>query len=195
MPRKQKRYHYIYKTTCKLNNKYYIGIHSTDNLDDGYMGSGKRLWNAIKKHGKENFEVEFLEFFDNRKDLINREIEIVNENFIQDPMCMNIKVGGFGGFINEQHQVKCSKAGNIGYVNKLKTNVEFKEKVSNNTKKRNKNLWQDPEYRNYMIKIINSTTTGKICINNKIQNKFIFPLDLEKMINLGWEKGRLKKIE
>lgn len=34
-------------------------MHSTDNLDDGYVGSGKRLWNSIKKHGKENFEEKY----------------------------------------------------------------------------------------------------------------------------------------
>jgi len=43
MPRKQKKYHYIYKTTNILNYKFYIGMHSTDDLDDGYVGSGKRL--------------------------------------------------------------------------------------------------------------------------------------------------------
>lgn len=96
MPRKEKKYHYIYKTTCKVNNKFYVGIHSTNDLNDGYVGSGKRLWYSIKKHGKENFVVEFLEFFENRKNLIIREIEMVNEDFIQDPMCMNLIKGGGG---------------------------------------------------------------------------------------------------
>lgn len=192
MPRKQKKYHVIYKTTCKVNGKYYVGMHSTDNLDDGYVGSGKRLWYSINKYGKENFEVEFLEFFDSRKDLIDREIEMVNEDLLQDPLCMNLKTGGTGGFINEEHRLKCSTAGNIGYINKLKTDIHFKIKVSNTASNRNKKMWEDPEYRKYMMDHCSSTTTGKICINNNKINKFIFPSDLEKMINTGWKQGRLK---
>lgn len=30
MARRQKKYHYIYKTTCTVNGKYYIGMHSTE---------------------------------------------------------------------------------------------------------------------------------------------------------------------
>jgi hypothetical protein len=43
--------HYIiYKTTNNINGKYYIGQHITDNLDDGYIGSGRRLKIARKKY-------------------------------------------------------------------------------------------------------------------------------------------------
>ena len=60
MARTQKKCHYIYKTTCSITNRFYIGMHSTDNIDDNYLGSGKRLWNSINYHGKENHKKEIL---------------------------------------------------------------------------------------------------------------------------------------
>jgi len=97
MPRKEKKFHYIYKTTNLVNGKYYIGMHTTDNLNDGYIGSGKRLWYSINKYGKENFKCEILEMLPDRSSLKERERELVNEDLLKDPMCINLKVGGIGG--------------------------------------------------------------------------------------------------
>jgi hypothetical protein len=58
--RKQHNYHYIYKTTCTITGKYYVGMHSSSNLEDGYIGSGKKLWNSVRKHGRENHIIEIL---------------------------------------------------------------------------------------------------------------------------------------
>jgi hypothetical protein len=98
LARKEKDYHFIYKTTNIINNKYYIGMHSTNNLEDGYVGSGKRLWYSINKYGKNNFKVEILEFLDNRKLLKEREKELINEKILNEYLCMNLVKGGGGGF-------------------------------------------------------------------------------------------------
>lgn len=84
----------LYKITSKIDNKIYIGVHQTEDLNDGYMGSGARIINAIKKYGKENFEKEILYFFDDQESALIKEREIVNEDFIKDPNTMNIVLGG-----------------------------------------------------------------------------------------------------
>jgi hypothetical protein len=173
MARKQKRYHYIYKTTNTINGKYYIGMHSTDDLTDGYIGSGKRLWYSIKKYGKENFKVEILEFFLDRVSLKNREIELVNEQKINDPLCMNIVYGGGGGFISPEGCKKGGKySGNL-LANRIKTDSEYREKhkqqfLSMTTELRKKGLLQPP---NWMGKKHKEETKQKIGEANSLKQK------------------------
>jgi len=96
MARKQHKYHYIYRTTCSITGKYYVGMHSAVKLNDGYLGSGKVLRRSIRKYGKENHTFEILQFCDSREDLPTKEAEIVNEQLLTDPLCMNLRLGGSG---------------------------------------------------------------------------------------------------
>jgi hypothetical protein len=77
-------YHFIYKTTHQ-NGKYYIGRHSTENLDDGYVGSG--LWPKSIKDRK-SLTREILEFVYDAETLKKREGEYLREHYGQ-PGCMN----------------------------------------------------------------------------------------------------------
>jgi hypothetical protein len=60
-----KKYNYVYITTNLINGKQYVGEHSTDNIEDRYLGSGFQLRMAIKKYGRKNFNKLILEHFDN----------------------------------------------------------------------------------------------------------------------------------
>jgi hypothetical protein len=93
----RRKFHYIYKTTCVITGNYYIGMHSTDNIQDDYLGSGKRLTNSINKHGKENHIREILEFLPDRDSLRKREAMLVREDTITDLKCMNLVPGGNSG--------------------------------------------------------------------------------------------------
>lgn len=90
----RRKFHFIYKTTCLTNNRYYIGMHSSDVIDDGYLGSGRWILNSIKRHGKENHRREILEMFRTRDECCRREEEYVNKQLLSDEMCMNLILGG-----------------------------------------------------------------------------------------------------
>ena len=91
---KEHDYNYFYKITNLLNGHFYYGIHSTNNLEDGYMGSGVRLNEAFNKFGIENFKKEIIKFFDSREELVNYEIENVTEELVNNPECYNAQCGG-----------------------------------------------------------------------------------------------------
>ncbi len=212
MPRKQKKYHYIYKTTNLLSGKYYIGMHSTHNLDDGYYGSGKRLRYSLNKYGKENHKVTILEFLDSRKELKKREEEIVNLNEIGKIKCLNLKVGGYGGFSSKEHQIKCSIAGNLAakksgrnkerlkylFENDEEWTKNFKEAISKAQK--GNQYWVDKKHsekskfkmsithkKNGLQKGDHNSQYGTCWITNSKESKKIFRGD---NIPKGWKLGR-----
>ena len=103
-------FHYLYKTTNSTSGKIYVGVHSTRNLDDGYMGSGKLLRRAITKHGIHRFTKTILMMCDTREAAYDIEGLIVDESFISRPDTYNIATGGYGGFfhINSDQYAKRS---------------------------------------------------------------------------------------
>lgn len=72
----------------------YIGRHSTDNLNDGYLGSGTILKRAIKKYGKHNFEIIILDYYDSFEELVKEEEYIVTLEYCNNDDNYNIVPGG-----------------------------------------------------------------------------------------------------
>lgn len=93
-----KKHNYFYRITNQINWKYYFGIHSTDDLEDGYFGSGKLLKAAIKKHGRENFVLTIIQNYPTRKEASNHERLAVTQTQINDQQCYNVKTGGDNEF-------------------------------------------------------------------------------------------------
>lgn len=105
------KYNIVYKTTNLINNKIYIGVHETDNLEDGYLGTGRMITRAIKKYGRKNFKREILFIFDRQDEAYEKEKELVTESFINNPNTYNLAMGGWGGreFTSKQKQILSEK--------------------------------------------------------------------------------------
>ncbi len=214
MARKEKNIHYLYKTTCLVTNRYYIGMHSTHNLEDGYMGSGKRLRRSIRKYGVENHIREILEFFENRDLLIEAEKKAITPEILTDKNCMNLMAGGKGGFISEEQQRHRSICASNALLEKLKNDdvfmIKYKElhlkgvKNSYTNGVRKKIYFYDWNGKKHSDETKNKISESKknkrkgeknsqygTCwITKDSINKKIKKEEFDSYLNEGWVKGR-----
>lgn len=87
----------VYETTNLVNGKYYIGVtDSTKETFKQYLGSGRKLKQAIKRYGKENFNRVIIASFPDKKSAYRHEKAIVNSDLIMNPNCYNVSIGGGG---------------------------------------------------------------------------------------------------
>jgi hypothetical protein len=175
------------------------------------LGSGKRLRYSVNKYGVENHKREILEFLDSRNELTKREREIVNLNEIAKEECMNLMVGGKGGFISEDQQKLRSSAGGRAAKEKRKNDLSlFKahsERSSKSMKKNheegkiNYNTFFGKKHSEETKKMISEIKKGKNLGNLNSQfgtcwitkegiNKKIKKEEINTFIQQGWVKGR-----
>jgi group I intron endonuclease len=129
---------YIYKTTCLLNNKIYIGKF-TKNYPY-YLGSGIHFKKAMSLYGKENFIKEILESdIEDHEILCEREIFWISHYNATNPdIGYNISHGGQGAFgykHTEEHNNKIAEAqkGEKSYWWGKKRSEKTKRKISENS--------------------------------------------------------------
>jgi hypothetical protein len=214
MARKEKTIHYLYKTTCLTTGRYYVGMHSTCNLEDGYMGSGLRLRRSIRKYGIDNHKKEILEFFESRELLIEAEKQAITPEMVTDNNCMNLMGGGKGGFISGEQQRHRSICAYKAFSEKMKNdnvfNIKYKESHSKGLKKsydegvREKKYFYDWNGKTHSeetkLKISevkkgkyngeNNPSYGTCWITKEGTNKKIKKEELDSHLNEGWVKGR-----
>lgn len=144
--------HLVYKITNNVNSRYYIGVHSTNNLDDGYMGSGMLIRRAIAKYGIDNFTKTILFTTDNIDAAYAEEKRIVRSVY-DDPLSYNINEGGKGGW---------------GMVNKNPDRIYAmdrpgaRERLSTTLKTK---YASDPAYRDSRLKNLELATSAAVIAN------------------------------
>jgi hypothetical protein len=167
----EKQYNYFYRIENTLNGKFYYGVHGTNNLEDGYFGSGKRLNYAIEKYGRENFVKENLIFFETYNQALEYEAEIVNEELVLDPSCYNLKRGGKGGGVNNGMGAEWYRENGRKVLTKSWQNPEFRLNRIKEYSERLKNLEKEGKLKHDGFKGNHHTNETKrsIGVKNKIK--------------------------
>jgi len=195
-------------------------MHKTNNINDGYMGSGKLIKAAIKKYGLESFIKEILFIFDNESDMKEKEKELV----IISEQTYNLCPGGHGGFgyinanlhkwegIHQRGRKLADRVleekygltwrtivGKKGFKSRREKYPELSRKVAIRGNKEGwfgfKDRKHNPETIKKMQKSKNvgkqNSQYGTCWICNEEGNKKIQKKDLDIYLNLGYVKGRI----
>lgn len=94
----ENKYHTVYLITSKDTPRFYVGKHSTNNLNDSYMGSGKWVKSIRDKN---SLHKEILGVFDSEDEAYKFEEEMVEALKFDSPdLCMNFVNGGRRGRLN-----------------------------------------------------------------------------------------------
>lgn len=108
-----KKYIFTYQTKNLITGKTYIGVRSTNNLDDGYIGCGIHseakaraysklnkktvLCHSVIRYGYNNFKREILSFWDTLEEAYKEEEFLVNDSWVKSRDNYNMTIGGKGG--------------------------------------------------------------------------------------------------
>jgi hypothetical protein len=104
-------FYIIYETTNMINGMKYRGCHSTDNLNDGYLGSGTYFKKAVLAYGKENFNKTILCVCNSLEQMIEKEAEYVDNEWVLREDTYNLQTGGLSyGILSEESKEKISNS-------------------------------------------------------------------------------------
>ena len=138
---------FIYKTTCLINGKIYVGKHEGSESDN-YLGSGTVFEFALKKYGRKNFKREILRRCETLHELRIWEHVFIKKYHAQDP------------------SIGYNKAD--GDVNTSEYNPAKLPEVREKLLIKNRQTTRDPEYRRRHSEIMkeyykthSATFTGK----------------------------------
>lgn len=169
--------HIVYKTINIVNNKYYIGVHSTSDINDNYLGCGhwrgrkiytntaSPILKAFLKYGDDNFKREILFVFDNREDALLKEQELID---INDVNSYNAREGGSNTYTyTTEAKNKMSKSAKIRSRKILLQTHLLKEHVKNRIGKTYAEIYGVEKAKEISLKKSKSLTGRKLSAEHK----------------------------
>lgn len=129
-----KEKYYIYKISCLKKGFHYGHIYigkrkSLHPEKDSYTGGGTILKHYQRLYGFDNFKKDILFIFDNEKDALNKEMELVSSVFIARADNFNVSIGGINS--RDTHFAHSYKHRIINYI---ETQRDFLLRISRDKK-------------------------------------------------------------
>ena len=204
-------YGYVYKITCLINKKCYVGQHRKQIFDESYWGSSKNkdFKNDFKLYGKENFKREILYWASSQEDLNEKEMDfIISENaltsnggynlWLNRPQCnwnTEAKEKFYTIIHSPEYKSKQSKA-STGRIVSEETRKKLSKSLKNSKKHKEaiKRITSNPEYKKNMSKVIKSSEKHKRWYTDPQLRKIRFEnLEIRKKISEGTSKSQIGK--
>ena len=168
----KRKFHTVYQTTNLINNKIYVGAHSTDDLTDDYCGSGTNINRAIEKYGRSSFKKDVLYIFETPEEMFSKEKEIVTPDFLKRSDVYNIVEGGYGGYNKGSTGLK--------HLHRLETN----ERCAVHPNAVDKMLQEG-----WKLGFVKAWNEGKIYVHRDNKKKVIDSSELDIFLSNGWQRG------
>ena len=212
----------VYRTTNLVSGRYYFGVHKTGDPYDGYLGSGKYIKAAIAKHGGAAFRKDILFVYPDPEPAFGKEDELVQCYRGLDPLCMNLRRGGSGGFdwINRSGLSGCIQGGKAA-VHSLRRfyeeHPEVREQINRESiarirsnpqwlantlsaQKKAASTWRGKHHASKTREELSRRKSGKannqygkVWVYREGMTKAIPPWSLDEHVAVGWSKGRKER--
>lgn len=145
-------YHYVYLITNTITNKKYIGKHSTENLQDGYLGSGVIIKKILSQGQRKILKKDILEFYQTEEEAYEGQIYYINKyNAVEDQTFYNLCQGGKNHPMTDQIKRKIGDKAKERFKDKTKhpmygkhMSEQAKQKIRETYKEKYANGYQNP---------------------------------------------------
>lgn len=213
-------FYLVYKITNTVNNKIYVGVHKTNDKHDDYMGSGVVIKRAIDKYGIDKFVKEILYECNNEDEMLRREADIVDGEFLARPDTYNLIHGGkksWWDYANITGANITSPNGEhlFNHFNKMKSDIEYRELIASKISSALLDYYIDHENpfksRKHSLeskqkigkansirqKGEGNSNYGNVWIHNNVEkiSKRIPKTDVTRWLDMGWILGRKMKFD
>ena len=192
---RKKQFHYVYKLTHKTTKEFYIGMHSTYNLDDGYKGS-MTTWRV----DKEDLIKEVVSFHDSRSELKYAEAKLINETYNDSlnrnyhrPLKSIVETNSIEGFIQQENKLRGIREAERNKLNKAEED-EYKKRIERENLEWEQEKIQEEEFNKVVEnKKISGGDFEVYLENDKVYSAFKNLQNQLKEINLDFTLEYIKQ--